>query len=60
MFSGFPGTATDEAFEVTDKTIRNKLERLEKLGEISNCNFLQLPLSNQKIPVFSSGISCES
>ena len=33
-----------EAFEVTDKTIRNKLERLEKLGEISNCNFLQLLL----------------
>ena len=33
-----------EAFEVTDKTIRNKLEKLEKLGEISNCNFLQLLL----------------
>lgn len=33
-----------EAFEVADKTIRNKLERLEKLGEISNCNFLQLLL----------------
>ena len=33
-----------EAFEVTDKTIRNKLERLEKLGEISNCTFLQLLL----------------
>ena len=37
-------------FNVTDKTIRNKWERLEKQGEISNCNFLQLLLPGNSKP----------
>lgn len=37
-------------FNVTDKTIRNKWKRLEKQGEISNCNFLQLLLPGNSKP----------
>lgn len=46
----FPVKYLSYAFDVSDKTIRNKIEKLESLGEISNCNFLQLLLPDNSKP----------